>query len=447
MNWNPAYSWAPDDDATTTDSIFGHPAVTEVISCASINASDPGTDTIASYSSRGPSTIVHPAAQTRQTPFVTGIDGVSVTGAGGFSNPFYGTSASAPHIAAVCALMLDKEPGATPAEVRNAIIAGAIDRGTAGFDNTFGNGLGDALACVNSLDLTPPTVTINQAAGQADPASGAPINFTVVFSESVADFATGDVTITGTAPGTKTGTVTGSGTTYNVAVSGMTGSGTVTAAITSGKAHDAAGNGNTASTSTDNTVTYRSLDFGDLPSEYNLTTLSDNGARHDIPATGRTILGATIDAEADGQESADAGAVGTDGDDGDGSDDEDGISVVGTWQEGTAGGAVEVIVTGGSGYLSAWIDWAGNDQFTDAGDRVLDMVAVTTGAQTRTFDIPAGAISSAGTHTTFARFRLWTNSTPALTTTGLVHNGEVEDHRLVFEGKPPVAPGGLFRFR
>jgi hypothetical protein len=50
--------------------------------------------------------------------------------------------------------------------------------------------------------------------------------------------------------------VTGSGTTYNVAVSGMTTGGTVIASIAATVAHDAAGNGNTASTSTDNTVTY-----------------------------------------------------------------------------------------------------------------------------------------------------------------------------------------------
>ena len=90
-------------------------------------------------------------------------------------------------------------------------------------------------------DTTPPTVTINQAAGQADPTSASPINFTVVFSEPVADFATGDVTLGGTA-GATTATVTGSGTTYNVAVSGMTGSGTVIASIAAGVAHDAAGN-------------------------------------------------------------------------------------------------------------------------------------------------------------------------------------------------------------
>ena len=61
------------------------------------------------------------------------------------------------------------------------------------------------------------------------------------------------MTLSGTA-GATTAVVTGSGTTYNVAVSGMTGSGTVIASIAAGKAHDSAGNANTASTSTDNTV-------------------------------------------------------------------------------------------------------------------------------------------------------------------------------------------------
>lgn len=107
-----------------------------------------------------------------------------------------------------------------------------------------------------TYDITPPTVTINQAANQADPTNIKPIHFTVVFSEAVTDFAGSDVTITGTAPGTITKVVTGSGTTYNVAVTGMTGSGTVIANIAAGVAHDTAGNGNVASTSTDNVVTY-----------------------------------------------------------------------------------------------------------------------------------------------------------------------------------------------
>jgi hypothetical protein len=114
---------------------------------------------------------------------------------------------------------------------------------------------GSGTFTLTTPDVTPPTVTINQAAGQADPSNGSPINFSVVFSESVADFATGDVTLSGTA-GSTTATVTGSGTTYNVAVSGMTGNGTVIATVAAGVAHDAAGNANTASTSTDNTVTF-----------------------------------------------------------------------------------------------------------------------------------------------------------------------------------------------
>ena len=105
-----------------------------------------------------------------------------------------------------------------------------------------------------TYDHTPPEVTINQAGGQADPTSTSPINFTVVFDESVTRFDAADVTLSGTA-GTSTPTVTGSGTTYNVAVP-VTSRGTVIASVGADKADDAAGNGNTASTSTDHSVTY-----------------------------------------------------------------------------------------------------------------------------------------------------------------------------------------------
>jgi hypothetical protein len=117
-----------------------------------------------------------------------------------------------------------------------------------------GTGNGNFTGDVYSVDRTLPSVTINQASGQADPTSSSPINFTVVFSEPVSDFTSG-VSLSGTA-GATTATITGSGTTYNVAISGMTGSGTVTATISANAAHDAAGNGNTAATSTDKTVTY-----------------------------------------------------------------------------------------------------------------------------------------------------------------------------------------------
>jgi hypothetical protein len=102
---------------------------------------------------------------------------------------------------------------------------------------------------------TQPTVTINQAANQTDPTNAWPINFTVVFSEPVTDFTTGDVMLSGTA-GATTAIVTGSGTTYNVAVSGMTGSGTVIPTIAAGVAHGSINNANLASTSDDSTVVY-----------------------------------------------------------------------------------------------------------------------------------------------------------------------------------------------
>ena len=99
------------------------------------------------------------------------------------------------------------------------------------------------------------TAAINQAAGQADPTSGSPINFTVVFNENVTDFATGDLTLSGTA-GATTATVTGSGALYNVAVTGMTGSGTVIASIPGIVATgDITGLPNAPSVSIDNTVT------------------------------------------------------------------------------------------------------------------------------------------------------------------------------------------------
>jgi hypothetical protein len=108
---------------------------------------------------------------------------------------------------------------------------------------------------IYTIDRTAPMVTIDQAAGQADPTSSAPVNFTVVFSEPVIGFDGADVTLSGTA-GATTAVVTGGPTTYNVAVGGMTSSGTVIASIPANVASDAASNGNAAASSIDNSVTF-----------------------------------------------------------------------------------------------------------------------------------------------------------------------------------------------
>jgi hypothetical protein len=107
-----------------------------------------------------------------------------------------------------------------------------------------------------TADSTGPTVIINQAAGQADPATALPITFDVVFSASVTGFTSTDVVTGGTAPGTRTVAVSGSGVTYTVTIAGLTGTGTVTATIPV----DAAVSGthpSKAATSTDATVTYQ----------------------------------------------------------------------------------------------------------------------------------------------------------------------------------------------
>ena len=96
----------------------------------------------------------------------------------------------------------------------------------------------------------------------------------MVFSEPVNGFQTGDVTLSGTA-GATTATVTGSGATYNVAVSGMTQSGTVIATIAAGVATDLAGNPNTASTSTDNVVTFNVP--GQLQFKFSTFSVNESG--------------------------------------------------------------------------------------------------------------------------------------------------------------------------
>ena len=156
--------------------------------------------------------------------------------------------------------------GATPVGTATADSSGnwsitvspALTAGTYTFTATATNKAGTSVASpgLSVAIQTALAVTVNQAALQNDPTGVSPINFTVGFTNPVTDFTTGDVTVGGTAPGTRSVVISGGGISYNVAVYGMSGYGTVTAVIAAGTAHDYAGNANSASTSTDNTVTY-----------------------------------------------------------------------------------------------------------------------------------------------------------------------------------------------
>ena len=75
----------------------------------------------------------------RQKPDITAADGVSCA-APGFAT-FYGTSAAAPHAAALAALLKSAVPALTPAQVRTALVGSAIDIETAGVDRNTGAGI------------------------------------------------------------------------------------------------------------------------------------------------------------------------------------------------------------------------------------------------------------------------------------------------------------------
>jgi len=92
----------------------------------------------------------------REKPDITAVDGASNTffgspdGDGDGFPDFFGTSAAAPHAAAVAALMLEANPGLSPANVNALLRTTAIDMGGVGFDFESGYGLLQADAAVGA---------------------------------------------------------------------------------------------------------------------------------------------------------------------------------------------------------------------------------------------------------------------------------------------------------
>ena len=132
-------------------SIFGHAGLARTLAIGTINANEPGNDSIAPYSSRGPARVDFPSRQDRAKPDLIGIDGVSVSGAGGFGSPFFGTSAAAPHVAAVAAQLMSVSERVTATNIRDALTRGAVDLGSSGNDSIYGYGRVDAIAAKAEL--------------------------------------------------------------------------------------------------------------------------------------------------------------------------------------------------------------------------------------------------------------------------------------------------------
>jgi hypothetical protein len=115
------------------------------------------------YSSAGGTPILYdtggdalPFAIVRDKPDITAVDGVSNTFFGspdgdGDSYPdFFGTSAAAPHAAAIAALILEANPGLSPSNVNTLLRTTALDMEGPGFDYESGFGLVQADAAVGA---------------------------------------------------------------------------------------------------------------------------------------------------------------------------------------------------------------------------------------------------------------------------------------------------------
>ncbi|MBS1796458.1 MAG: S8 family serine peptidase [Acidobacteria bacterium] len=126
------------------------------------------SDKVETFSSDGPRRIFYNADSSaitpgnvsstggvlRQKPDLTAADGEQVTGVGGFSNPFYGTSCAAPTLAAIAGLMKSGNPALTPAQIRTALTSTALDIETAGVDRDAGAGIAMAVPALTAAGLT-----------------------------------------------------------------------------------------------------------------------------------------------------------------------------------------------------------------------------------------------------------------------------------------------------
>jgi len=149
---------------TVGPTIFGHSGAASAVGVGAVpfdNSKKPER-----YSSRGPvthyfgpvtgsKTPAEPLAKPEKIakPDVVATDGGASTFFGSCESHvwrFYGTSAAAPHAAAVAALELETAPGATPAEVRQAQVESASKVG-AFAPEAVGGGLVDAPEAISSL--------------------------------------------------------------------------------------------------------------------------------------------------------------------------------------------------------------------------------------------------------------------------------------------------------
>ena len=165
-------------EIATAGQTFGHSASKDAIGVAAVDVGDAGgaggvfdgTESVETFSSDGLRRIFFEADGTPitagnflastdggrvlQKPDLAAADGVS-TSTPGFST-FRGTSAAAPHAAAIAALMLEAAGGpanVTPAALRTAMTGAALDIEATGVDRDSGAGIVMAPGAVDAVDV------------------------------------------------------------------------------------------------------------------------------------------------------------------------------------------------------------------------------------------------------------------------------------------------------
>jgi hypothetical protein len=188
---------------TTTGQTHGHSAAVDAFSvgAASAAAVAPGvfsaSSAVESFSADGPRRVFYLANGTaitpgnilfgtnggsvRNKPDITAADGVATTlpGSSGL-NPFYGTSAAAPHAGAIAALLRSANASLTAAQIRTILTTTMLDVEAAGYDNISGNGIIQAFQAMQAAVPAggncgvkgASTITLPQPAASGLPSNG-----------------------------------------------------------------------------------------------------------------------------------------------------------------------------------------------------------------------------------------------------------------------------------
>jgi subtilisin family serine protease len=141
------------------------------------------SDVIASFSSRGPSSL------TNETKPDVSAPGVNVRSS--YNNGDYytasGTSMASPHTAGCVALVLSAAPNLDLISIENLLTSTAVDLGASGPDDTYGYGRIDCYAAVSTArDVGVPWLTVNPKAGSVTPMDSQTIAFTFDASNLIA---------------------------------------------------------------------------------------------------------------------------------------------------------------------------------------------------------------------------------------------------------------------